>query len=872
MLKFMEVSKSGRDGGEGGFVLVGLVFTMVAFAVIGAALSPMLSTSTRDQVSASLAQKAYYNAESGYRYAASQYLHGATDEARDLVLRGLDGATFQLAGNEGTFQYVIQTYYFQYRGAVGNALRGEPFGGMPSGIGSSGTGGSLMVWTSSSASGQRKTDYASYGYNANTNEITFSTTGTAPASGSRIYPIAYYASAPAGPTVTKGGDIQLPSGVDLSLVAPVNGLFRIMTVTDSKFDGKDAFKDLLAYRTFDAVNRRLVGVTNIENPGDLLGGTIAAGDALVFQRAIKLYSKGRAGSGTSTMLATRNLLYNVNAEALLGGSGGGETPEEEVTPSDMLSGDSPGRGTGNWAQGNVDGDDALIITATTGGQEQGKKGITFSMADEDGGKQPRVEAFIAVPKKSLLYKAWDGQNHFLNYDFQLKMATGTLSSDEDGTLTAPDAYFYFGGPVFRLNKDKLQGTGNWETLGLAFMSHTGLSSDGIPVNLLPGGQANKPLVVLWERGGRNPAADEWIAYHNIPETDNVLKESSIEAWVSGWKYNAGNAVENDDVTYRCLVGHTSSSANEPGPPPPPDSWTSGDDYIKYQLVLHDGVVYECKEGHTAGRKTEPGTGKDWTDYWKAVEHWATYWEVYEEGSVRHLTNWSTLMVRIIEAAAVTLNTTTPTAFEKGDAVTGSGGTGVVIDKIYDASGYEVLLLNKIEKSGSGPVFVAGSDLVGGHRVTDYRERDNYIRAFYGDTKSGGGDEYLHDSDRAANPRNEINWVQDKLADPVSPTAEDRFTIVTWSGTNGNYGSNVAIYQDRLYNGTLKQTVIRTGLFLTGDDYFTCGGTCDGDPYELGIMAYGYESMKTYFDDIAYYVKGDIDDDTNPIGFLSAVVQ
>jgi prepilin-type N-terminal cleavage/methylation domain-containing protein len=58
-----------------GNVLVGLVVTMLIFAVLAAGMVSLTSTSTSNQVTSNSTARAYYLAESGFRYAASRYLN-----------------------------------------------------------------------------------------------------------------------------------------------------------------------------------------------------------------------------------------------------------------------------------------------------------------------------------------------------------------------------------------------------------------------------------------------------------------------------------------------------------------------------------------------------------------------------------------------------------------------------------------------------------------------------------------------------------------------------------------------------------------------------------------------------------------------------
>ena len=61
--------------GQGGVILMGLIVTMVIFSVLGSSMVYLFSTSTLDHIAGNFAQRAYYAAEAGMRYAMATYRH-----------------------------------------------------------------------------------------------------------------------------------------------------------------------------------------------------------------------------------------------------------------------------------------------------------------------------------------------------------------------------------------------------------------------------------------------------------------------------------------------------------------------------------------------------------------------------------------------------------------------------------------------------------------------------------------------------------------------------------------------------------------------------------------------------------------------------
>ncbi len=112
-----------------GNVLIGLIVTMMIFAALGAGMVAMTGTSTSTQVTANTTSKAYYLAESGFRYAASQYLNatdnlapnGVIEDDRNRVLIALHNqSTFTLINPDERFNLDIRPYYRVTTGAYPN--------------------------------------------------------------------------------------------------------------------------------------------------------------------------------------------------------------------------------------------------------------------------------------------------------------------------------------------------------------------------------------------------------------------------------------------------------------------------------------------------------------------------------------------------------------------------------------------------------------------------------------------------------------------------------------------------------------------------------------------------------------------------------
>ena len=82
-----------------GSILIALIVTMLVFSAIGAAMLPMFSTSSYVKVYADQGRKAFLLAESGFRYAASEYLN-ANDNQKGATLEGLNNQTYTLLNKD----------------------------------------------------------------------------------------------------------------------------------------------------------------------------------------------------------------------------------------------------------------------------------------------------------------------------------------------------------------------------------------------------------------------------------------------------------------------------------------------------------------------------------------------------------------------------------------------------------------------------------------------------------------------------------------------------------------------------------------------------------------------------------------------------
>jgi prepilin-type N-terminal cleavage/methylation domain-containing protein len=137
-LQRRSLRRRSRLQGQRGAILVTLIAAMVVFAALGAVMISMFGTAAMSQASGNYSQRAYYLAESGFRYAASRYIavdlgsESANETARETLLESdLNGKTFSLGG-DGVFRLdVFPFYYKSTQAPTGNELPAKVFGGVP---------------------------------------------------------------------------------------------------------------------------------------------------------------------------------------------------------------------------------------------------------------------------------------------------------------------------------------------------------------------------------------------------------------------------------------------------------------------------------------------------------------------------------------------------------------------------------------------------------------------------------------------------------------------------------------------------------------------------------------------------------------------
>jgi hypothetical protein len=114
-----------------GTILIAVIITMMIFASLGAMMLSFFTTSTFSQFGGSRGMQAYYLAESGYRYMASQYLNETSAAARQTLLESIHNKNYNL-NSGGQFNLQVYPYWYVTTALpVGTNLEAKVYGGLP---------------------------------------------------------------------------------------------------------------------------------------------------------------------------------------------------------------------------------------------------------------------------------------------------------------------------------------------------------------------------------------------------------------------------------------------------------------------------------------------------------------------------------------------------------------------------------------------------------------------------------------------------------------------------------------------------------------------------------------------------------------------
>lgn len=254
------------------------------------------------------------------------------------------------------------------------------------------------------------------------------------------------------------------------------------------------------------------------------------------------------------------------------------------------------------------------------------------------------------------------------------------------------------------------------------------------------------------------------------------------------------------------------------------------------------------------RNGNQGNGDDnWLAY-QYLDETSSYSDYVVNGDDGVIKPWSTIVVRVIEAASIKLDTTNDESISIDDWITdGQGHRAKVIRKIRDQDNRAVLLLNNVDDGFKQPSTVSGYTT---NVQWGYRPKDDYIWAFYGDTSNHGSNDtpvkQSPEEKRLGNMRNVSSSDDSSLHWPPQVIGNwsadiDNFTLVQWAN-HLNAGEDQSIH--RMGKGKEFNGIIRTQKWTTAENLKE-----EDFPPEFGLHALGSSATQTYYDDVGVYIHG-----------------
>jgi len=809
-----------------GNVLIGLIVTMMIFAALGAGMVAMTGTSTSSQVTANTTSKAYYLAESGFRYAASEYLDegdtdtdGEIEDDRNLVLVNLDGSTFTFVNPDERFSLEVFPYYFVTSSShnIGDTALNTNFpGNIPDDF-SMPTTGRLSIGS------------GIYNYTDFSGGIFTLATGLLEAISDNMN-VNSVGNPSANATMTNGGDLTLSSA---SFFPAITGKFMI---------------DGIAY-TYKTKNEdTLQNITDANDPDRGFSLSVVTSTNLILKPYLKVHSTGIVGQGAQA--ASREIVYNVPIPDSLTE---GTRVEFHDTFEDKSHWKDPSI-LGSHGVQTIGGDSALKVigTQTSGGVEASLIGLDWASTNAN------------------LASAHSLSGYFLSYDAQVKVGFDPAVLPDD----------YAAGLSFRLDQVN-------NSYGVSFMEADNDSPTAIDPNIIPPGNYNIPMIVLWQQTGLGLTRN-WLAYtFGVEEPlDDIAGWIGVPPWstfVPGynsptcWMNDLSGAPPAPPITEESLITPAIDLSD------PPSAVLTF--WHKYDTSAAGDMLRVFIDGTEILSFPTP-LAQNWTKVTRNITDYrsnsvqiefrittsggsaACEWYIDDVTIHRGFpVNDSTLLVRIKEGATVEFDNGGPTVVEDGDTLTqASGAQGVVVgEPIIDDSGdwatsnaRGIIILNKL----SGPVFLSGQTLTvtGKGAVADctgYNSRDNFIKVFYGYDVGNGANPDPFDDLKKDNMRNEphLHWPPDDLVEGLwppgpmgDPNAHDYFTLVKWHEVvDSLVVPSVEVVPSKYEPGV----IIRSdeSVLLTPDS-----GTLSYVRPELGLHTFGTGSTNVYFDDFGLLVE------------------
>jgi prepilin-type N-terminal cleavage/methylation domain-containing protein len=707
-----------------GSVLISLIVTMVIMATLGAAMLPMFSASYMNQVYADQGRKTYFVAESGFRYAASQFLAAKTETAQHIAMTDMNGGAAgggkicNLLNNAGSFTTKIYPYWFKTISITGTTLTTQVYGTTPTEFSSTATptGGNIKVGNGYYSYSSRDIGSSGAGPTIRFNGMAAVAPTTALPASTAGVDVQPWLQTGGSTTLSKSGNLTLSGSADA--FPSLNGNFFLYpTPTGNNIQNGAVFNYT------KRIGNTLYNVTlsdGTQNNNWTAAVTVAASTKVVLDRFVRLSSTGTIGN------ASREVIYNVP----VGFSGGFQKAgNPKAGYQDKFDNGA------NWFTGQDMGTHAVTggaMYVSSAVNTTGTTGLLGFLAGllGWGGSGNGIWGFVALNwglTNTNLAQSWMDAGGCLSYDLQVKMEN-TLPYFMTGmgfrmrnNSNNSDLYTY-GVSFVRARKTRTAWLSNPSG---SYSQNSDMATELIPDAIYPsspetssvyscGGflglqrcqdQYSNPAIILWQRTGpvTGTGAFKYLAYRILTEDDGVLVTGSCpNCRLKDWSTLMVRLIEGYELPFtRGLVDSSSGR------------------HLKY------GDTIKNSDGTKTARII---------------------------GTPIITTNWGSSSSTVAEGRLI-LTSVTGTGFTSGEDIYLEGGESVAYAR---ASGAQATT------------------------------KANYIMVYYSDDKTPvAGNTVQADNARIGNPREYANWPPDDWTNRAAglptgdPAGNDYSSLVQW---------------------------------------------------------------------------------------------
>ncbi len=892
--------------GQRGAMLVTLIAAMVVFAALGAVMIGMFGASALSQAAGNNSQRAYYLAESGFRYAASRYIavdlgsQTANETARETLLESeMHGKTFSLGG-DGAFRLDVYPYYYKSTQLpTGNELPAKVFGGIPLSSSDYNWGswvkiekpdGSTTYNRISGASTLAPNTVRFYQIDPGGSPLSW---GASYITGSLVTPVCIpdrdvNSRKLIGPDSDGRYDLAFKAGSGALAFPEKNGIFMV------KFAG-EANPRVLSYRQRDITNNRLKGISDpnggslptgsMEDPG--AGPSYAMGTLVELMKFMRVESTGTFGTGAGAV--NRKVTFF----APVGYAKAQPEPKKQLSDTmenlnNWISGDDISK-IGSFRAGTSYGTTMRVDTPQVVNQAPGLNCLKFREF------QVGINSPVArLASGQILYagvqQEWLRASNYLSYDLEMKTYY---------TLASPSAKHAMG-LTFRLDEE-----GN--ALGFTFARGVpgytgGCDNDGIPhgwLGTIPGYTDYTPVLLFWMKQYAKkesiPAVETFVhpatptKFDDLPPvgTGTYAIRTFRADWQNGERVrftNTGGAlpvgvvagrdyfvrkVVSGALTYLFLFDTEASALNTSVP-----YWTGLQDITALGSGTTTIIVQDPSFTKLAHQVLDDGNEK---------------YRLF--GSSYLLKSFVTFMVRVIEAPSVSFISgggasgreilSGETVYQTSNNLAGGTITAIYLvarNPVYRESSTSlrnwtgnaaqgVIMLERIkDNTYSNPAtspFTAGSKIFvgdhpggtwagtvgvpGGYTDQPFRTRDNWMLFYVGDP-TGNTPADANPFNNYRNPvlRNSILWPPENVED--TSVNNDNFTLLRFSDyVNTTYCTSFGTRNNFGTGGDVVRFTSPDGSMFYSPQ---SGAVFPTKRSEVGLHAYGNDGQFTEYDDFA----------------------